>query len=98
MAVDPFIEAAFGSPPDGVDLTENQATKNNAIVIVLLAIAALSVVGRLVARSKYGPGLSLDDYAIVMAWVLVAATAGMVIASESNSFSHSHRTSSWILN
>ncbi|KAF4860442.1 Satratoxin biosynthesis SC1 cluster protein 4 [Colletotrichum siamense] len=80
MAVDPFIEAAFGPPPDGVDLTESQATKNNAIVIVLLVIAALSVAGRLVARSKYGPGLSLDDYAIVVAWVLVAATAGMVIA------------------
>ncbi|EQB55051.1 hypothetical protein CGLO_05055 [Colletotrichum gloeosporioides Cg-14] len=80
MAVDPFIEAAFGPPPDGVDLTESQATKNNAIVIVLLVIAALSVAGRLVARSKYGPGLSLDDYAIVVAWVLVAATAGMVVA------------------
>ncbi|KAF4928686.1 Satratoxin biosynthesis SC1 cluster protein 4 [Colletotrichum viniferum] len=70
MAVDPFIEAAFGPPPDGVDLTESQATKNNAIVVVLLAIAALSVAGRLVARSKYGPGLSLDDYAIVVAWLL----------------------------
>ncbi|KAJ0269474.1 hypothetical protein COL940_012417 [Colletotrichum noveboracense] len=80
MAVDPFIEAAFGPPPDGVDLAESQATKNNAIVIVLLVIAALSVAGRLVARSKYGPGLSLDDYAIVVAWVLVVATAGMVIA------------------
>ncbi|KAL3296981.1 integral membrane protein [Colletotrichum asianum] len=80
MAVDPFIEAAFGPPPDGVDLSESQATKNNAIVIVLLVIAALSVAGRLFARSKYGPGLSLDDYAIVVAWVLVAATAGMVIA------------------
>ncbi|KAJ0384229.1 hypothetical protein COL922a_008823 [Colletotrichum nupharicola] len=78
MAVDPFIEAAFGPPPDGVDLAESQATKNNAIVIVLLVIAALSVAGRLVARSKYGPGLSLDDYAIVVAWVLVAATAGML--------------------
>lgn len=82
MAVDPFIEAAFGPPPAGIDLTEDQAAKNNVIVIVLLAFAALSVFGRLISRSKYGPGLSFDDYAIVVAWVLVAATAGMVVASE----------------
>ncbi|KAF6808618.1 hypothetical protein CPLU01_15648 [Colletotrichum plurivorum] len=80
MAVDPFIEAAFGPLPDGIDLTENEAAKNNLIVLVLLAIAALSVLGRLVSRSKYDPGLSLDDYAIVVAWVFVAATAGMVLA------------------
>ncbi|WYZ36435.1 hypothetical protein EsH8_XIV_000035 [Colletotrichum jinshuiense] len=80
MAIDPLIEAAFGPPPGGIDLTENQAVKNNVIVVVLLVIAAVSVVGRLVARTKYGPGLSLDDYAMVMAWVLVAATTGMVIA------------------
>ncbi|KAM0234636.1 hypothetical protein ACHAP5_010031 [Fusarium lateritium] len=80
MFVDPFIEAAFGPPPNGIDLTQNQDVRNNIIVILLLAIAALSVVGRLVARGKHGPGLSLDDYAIVVAWVLVAATAGMVVA------------------
>ncbi|KAF6814773.1 hypothetical protein CMUS01_12574 [Colletotrichum musicola] len=80
MAVDPFIEAAFGPPPDGIDLTEDEAAKNNVIVIILLAIAALSVLGRLVSRRKYGPGLSFDDYAIVVTWILVAATAGMVIA------------------
>ncbi|KAK1659591.1 hypothetical protein BDP55DRAFT_697612 [Colletotrichum godetiae] len=80
MALDPLITAAFGPPPEGVDLAENQATKNNSIVIVLLAIAALSVASRLIARGKYGPGLSLDDYAIVIALILVAATAGMVIA------------------
>ncbi|KAL0767214.1 hypothetical protein CaCOL14_010064 [Colletotrichum acutatum] len=81
MALDPLIKAAFGSPPEGVVLNENQTTKNNAIVIILLSIATISVVGRLIARGKYGPGLSLDDYAIVVALVLVAATAGMVIAS-----------------
>lgn len=81
MALDPLIKAAFGSPPEGIDLTENQATKNNTIVIILLSIATVSVAGRLIARGKYGPGLSLDDYAIVVALLFVAATAGMVIAS-----------------
>ncbi|KAF4778685.1 hypothetical protein HER10_EVM0008810 [Colletotrichum scovillei] len=69
MALDPLIKAAFGSPPEGIDLTENQATKNNAIVIILLSIATFSVAGRLIARGKYGPAL-----------LFVAATAGMVIA------------------
>lgn len=44
-----------------IDLTWNQATRNIAIVIILIPIATISVAGRLIARGKYGPGLSLDD-------------------------------------
>ncbi|KAK1456693.1 hypothetical protein CMEL01_16371 [Colletotrichum melonis] len=83
MSLDPLIKAAFGSPPEGIDLPGNQVTENNASVIILLSIAAISIARYLVARVKYALSLSFNDYAIVVASVLVATTVGMGIASGS---------------
>ncbi|KAM0551201.1 hypothetical protein ACHAPJ_008543 [Fusarium lateritium] len=80
MEIDPRVIAIYGPLPDGIDLSDNDEIKNDAVVLALLFVAALFLVGRLAIRTQQGPGLSLDDYAIVVSWLFVAATAGMVVA------------------
>ncbi|KAM0080834.1 hypothetical protein ACKRZS_007003 [Fusarium odoratissimum] len=79
MDVDPLVVAVFGPPPEGIDLSANSEAKNAAVVLTLLLISALFLAGRLVIRTQQVYGLSLDDYAIIVSWVFVAATGAMVV-------------------
>ncbi|KAF5967676.1 integral membrane protein [Fusarium coicis] len=79
MEVDPLVVAIFGPPPEGIDLSANSEAKNAAVVLTLLLISALFLAGRIVIRTQQVYGLSLDDYAIIVSWVFVAATAAMVV-------------------
>lgn len=83
MDVDPLVVAAFGPPPEGIDLSANSEAKNAAVVLTLLLMSALFLAGRLVIRTQQVYGLSLDDYAIIVSWVFVAATGAMVVVGKS---------------
>jgi hypothetical protein len=69
MAVDPIIEAAFGSAPADVDLTESLVITNNVVAVVLLVLAAIAVFLRLWARRLQQAGWRSDDWAIIAALV-----------------------------
>ncbi|KAM0238300.1 hypothetical protein ACHAP5_008765 [Fusarium lateritium] len=79
MEIDPMVLAAFGPPPDGIDLANDSKIKNTVIVLSLLFLSALFLGGRIAIRTKQVYGLSLDDYAIIVSWVFVAATGAMVV-------------------
>ncbi|KAI1042105.1 hypothetical protein LB505_007216 [Fusarium chuoi] len=81
MDVDPLVVAIFGPPPEGIDLSANSEAKNAAVVLTLLLISALFLAGRIVIRTQQVYGLSLDDYAIIISWVFVAATGAMVVVA-----------------
>ncbi|KAI1207205.1 uncharacterized protein F4807DRAFT_462934 [Annulohypoxylon truncatum] len=73
--LDPFIIAAFGPPPAGVDLTEQTETRNDIITAVTLFFAILSVVLRWTARRLSTVRLQADDYVVSVALVLCIVTA-----------------------
>ncbi|KAF4337767.1 integral membrane protein [Fusarium beomiforme] len=79
MEVDPLVIAIFGPPPEGIDLSANSEAKNAAVVLTLLFTSALFLAGRIAIRTQQVYGLSLDDYAIIISWVFVAATGAMVV-------------------
>ncbi|KAI1857579.1 uncharacterized protein JN550_013148 [Neoarthrinium moseri] len=80
MSVDPVILALFGPAPTGVDLSESPVHSNNAAVAVLLVIAACAVLLRFAARRITGNPLQKDDWAIVVALLFTAGSAGMSFA------------------
>ncbi|KAF4445620.1 hypothetical protein F53441_10684 [Fusarium austroafricanum] len=91
MEVDPFVLAIFGPPPEGLDLSANVQGKNAAVVLTLLFISAFFLAGRIVIRTQQVYGLSGDDYAILVSWVFVCATAALVVvvqASQSGAGRH----------
>ncbi|KAM0354786.1 hypothetical protein ACHAPU_000607 [Fusarium lateritium] len=81
MEIDPMVLAVYGPPPEGLDLDENSVVKNTAVVLTLLFISALFLAGRIAIRTQQVYGLSLDDYAILVSWLFVAATAAMVVVA-----------------
>ncbi|PTD06669.1 hypothetical protein HYE67_001798 [Fusarium culmorum] len=78
MEVDPFVLAAFGPPPDGIDLSANNEAKNTGVVLLLLIVSAAFLAGRITLRTKQTYGLSADDYAIIVSFLFVFAVAIMV--------------------
>lgn len=82
MEIDPFVLAAFGPPPDDIDLSANNEAKNTAVVLALLIISAVFLGGRIAIRTTQAYGLSMDDYAIVVSFLFVAAVAAMVVVGE----------------
>ncbi|KAF5667068.1 hypothetical protein FHETE_5771 [Fusarium heterosporum] len=81
MEIDPMVLAIYGPPPEGLDLDETSVVKNTAVVLTLLFISALFLAGRIAIRTQQVYGLSLDDYAILLSWLFVAATAAMVVVA-----------------
>lgn len=61
--------AIFGPPPENTNLSKSTAMADTAAVIVLLALAAIAVVFRFVARSIQRSGLKMDDWTIILALV-----------------------------
>jgi hypothetical protein len=82
MKIDPIVLLAFGPPPDGINLGDDTKVKNTVIVLSLLFISALFLAGRIAVRTKQVYGLSIDDYAILVSWVFVAATGAMVVVGK----------------
>lgn len=73
MEIDPIVLAAFGPPPEGMDLTEDQAVANTVASVVCLFLAIVSMILRLWARSIQGFGIKADD------WLIIVALVGFVI-------------------
>lgn len=69
IAVDPVILAAFGEPPEGLDLEERRVVNHNVAVCVSLGIAVAAVALRLYVRRLKGARLWFDDYAIIFSTV-----------------------------
>lgn len=67
--MDPLILAAFGDPPDNLDLAESRTRADNAAVIILILIASVAVALRLMARKFQSVGLKADDYIILVSLV-----------------------------
>lgn len=82
MEIDPIVLLAFGPPPDGINLEDDTKVKFTVTVLTLLFISALFLSVRIVVRAKQVYGLSLDDYAIIVSWVFVAATGAIVVVGE----------------
>jgi hypothetical protein len=63
---------AWGPPPPGVNLAENQNADIVASVVVVMVFGLCSVALRLVSRlSRTGPGMGIDDYVILLAAVSI---------------------------
>lgn len=64
------VENILGPPPVGMDLSENRAHKDNAVVIALCVFAVVSVILRFAVRLKGArPRPELDDWLIAIALV-----------------------------
>ncbi|ETS79168.1 hypothetical protein PFICI_09021 [Pestalotiopsis fici W106-1] len=77
MEIDPVILALFGPAPSDLDLSEDPAKSNSALVAVLFVIAACAVVLRFASRRIADTPLQKDDYAIVVALLFTGGSAGM---------------------
>ncbi|KAI0554400.1 hypothetical protein F4679DRAFT_525941 [Xylaria curta] len=73
--LDPFVIAAFGPPPPGINLNEETETRNDIITGVFLALAVISVLARWIARKLSGARLQADDYVIFVSLILCIVTA-----------------------
>jgi hypothetical protein len=82
MEIDPMVLVAFGPPPGGINLGDDSKVKNTVVVLSLLSLSAVFLAGRIAIRTKQVYGLSLDDYAILVSWVFVAATGAMVVVGK----------------
>lgn len=69
ITVDPVILAAFGEPPEGIDLEERLVVNHNVAVSVSLGLAVAAVALRLYVRRLKGARMWLDDYAIIFSTV-----------------------------
>lgn len=75
------INAVFGSPPSGIDLSDNLTPRNNATVIAVYILAVCLVALRFVARIKaQGSTIATDDWLIVGA--VISVTANVVCTIE----------------
>lgn len=66
---DARIIAMFGPVPEGMDLTEDEARSSSIALIVVMAMAMVSVCLRHLARYVQGAGLKADDYLITVGLV-----------------------------
>ena len=64
------VEDILGPPPAGTDLSENRAPRDNAVVLTLCVLAAITVILRFIVRLRGPkPRPELDDWLIVAALV-----------------------------
>jgi hypothetical protein len=76
--IDPIILAAFGPPPEGIDLSVSLMLKYDIVTCIVLGLAAACVALRFYVRTKHNTqmkNLGLDDYSIVVALVSLTFTA-----------------------
>ncbi|KAH7034233.1 hypothetical protein B0J12DRAFT_582106 [Macrophomina phaseolina] len=76
-----WTNALIGEPPPGLDLTGSRTATNNAIGIVLFALATAAMGLRLLARLRFqNVGLDWDDYLMGLGWILCAGNLACCIA------------------
>ena len=64
------VEDVLGPPPAGMDLSENRAPRDNAVVISLCILALITVILRFAVRlTGPKPRPELDDWLIAVAIV-----------------------------
>lgn len=64
------VEDVLGPPPVGMDLSEDRAPRDNAVVIALCIFAVISVALRFIVRLRGPrPQPELDDWLIAVALV-----------------------------
>lgn len=81
MTIDAAVIDQFGQPPPGIDLSEVHMPGTDIGVIVLVAVATLSVILRLGSRLVQDAGLRADDYLIIVALILSIGTCVMTVES-----------------
>ncbi|TLS21251.1 uncharacterized protein PpBr36_10570 [Pyricularia pennisetigena] len=81
--MDPIIQAVFGPPPDGLNLSESRGPSDSAAVSVLLVLAICAVVARFVCRFYSRNAFLSDDWAILVTLAFVAGAVGLTIAGSS---------------
>ncbi|KAK2611667.1 hypothetical protein N8I77_004997 [Diaporthe amygdali] len=79
MKIDAAVIDQFGQPPPGIDLSEVHMPGTDIGVIVLVAVATLSVILRLGSRLVQDAGLRADDYLIIVALILSIGTCVMTV-------------------
>ncbi|KAH6977356.1 hypothetical protein BKA56DRAFT_732660 [Ilyonectria sp. MPI-CAGE-AT-0026] len=79
IAVDPVILAAFGEPPEGLDLEERLVVNHNVAVCVSLGLAVAAVALRLYVRRLKGARLWFDDYAIIFSTFCCGGTVAITV-------------------
>ena len=67
--MDPYIQAIFGPPPSGLDLSENSAPQDEGAVISMFILAAIFLALRFTARFIQRNAVKWDDWVIVLALV-----------------------------
>lgn len=81
MTIDAAVIEQFGQPPPDIDLSEVQMPGTEIGVIVLVAVATLSVLLRLGSRLVQDAGLRADDYLIIAALGFSVGTCVLTIES-----------------
>lgn len=64
--IDHFIAEIFGPPPPGIDIHESSQVRNYIIISISLAIAAIAVLLRWLARTISSADLLADDYVLIL--------------------------------
>ncbi|KAI0152900.1 hypothetical protein GGR57DRAFT_469421 [Xylariaceae sp. FL1272] len=77
--IDPIILAAFGPPPAGLDLKENQATAIIAVALVSAGFATLALGLRIWARNFQRFGMMADDWLMIVALIFTIGTLVITI-------------------
>lgn len=67
--MDPIIEMAFGRPPPGMNLEDDNSIVYNIVACVFFVLAVISVALRIYVRMTRGAKLAMDDHTIVGAIV-----------------------------
>ncbi|KAI0521975.1 hypothetical protein F5B22DRAFT_594896 [Xylaria bambusicola] len=79
MEVDPAILAAFGPPPDGIDLLAKQETAIIAVALVSTAFATVALGLRIWARNFQRFGMMADDWLMIVALIFTYGTLVITI-------------------
>ncbi|GAW21536.1 hypothetical protein ANO14919_110590 [Xylariales sp. No.14919] len=79
MEVDPLIEAAFGPPPEGLNLQAKQETAIIVVALVSTAFATIALSLRIWARNFQRFGMMADDYLMIVALIFTYGTLVVTI-------------------
>lgn len=94
--IDATIEAVFGAPPDGTDLTESTVTTYDVVSCVVLGLAAASVALRFYVRTMNGKNnLAIDDWTILIGLVRLAVTTPPLTTHDPADTHRSAQADSW---
>ncbi|KAI0538856.1 hypothetical protein GGR58DRAFT_279818 [Xylaria digitata] len=79
MEIDPIIIAAFGPPPEGINLLAKQETAIIVVALVSTAFATIALGLRIWARNFQRFGMMADDYLMIVALIFTYGTLVITI-------------------